>query len=651
VKKFIIFGLLIIVVAWLPLYMGSWDNTLPADSTAWNDAAGYIRDNWDAIEDNFVCMETTYAGATLASAVSSISTTETTLIITGSEAVTDDLTIPATLTLRFERGGELNISSTKTVTINGYVEAGNYQIFTGSGVVSGLGKNDYLKPQWWGAVGDGVTDDTAEIQAAIDAAEAAGGGIVYFPPGTYTITSAITNDGLGVVLKGASRSSSIIYQSGTDSEDCLVVDASAPAGHQFRSGISDLTLLGNEDSGVGLTLTNGYEYTIERVTVRSHGGNGIDIGGYIYYSTLRDVEVWLNGGHGVRFYNTGGNDPHANTIVNMNCISNGDAGLYLDHCTDLSIFGGSFQASGDYGIECVTAHSVRLRGGWFEANGTAAIYCPQGSYGCHFEPGYLLDPVDLRGSNTVIYMPRAGAYGDFIESTVSNNMAGALVSNQHTPWGNTVVLAAIQGNTGATAAVAADARAILNGQCVELSAQNDTLSYWSGAYTDVPATMRPGSYLVYVYAKASEGEASNLQVLCGQTTNADGRLLSTITVGATDTFDRYYVGYWSITDTNYNGRALQVQLTKLLDDSDTISISHIVIDPIGPRLVAGQDGVEQGRIIAWDGAGGALPGWLAVASPDGTLWYLFAEDDGTLKIHNAAPTANANGSAVGDQSD
>ena len=43
----------------------------------------------------------------------------------------------------------------------------------------------------FGAVGDGVTDDTAAIQAAINA-NAASGGTILFPAGTYKITSSLT---------------------------------------------------------------------------------------------------------------------------------------------------------------------------------------------------------------------------------------------------------------------------------------------------------------------------------------------------------------------------------------------------------------------------------------------------------------------------
>ncbi|MGH3707483.1 MAG: glycosyl hydrolase family 28-related protein [Pseudonocardiaceae bacterium] len=39
----------------------------------------------------------------------------------------------------------------------------------------------------FGAAGDGAGDDTQSIQAAINAAIAANGGVVYFPPGTYPV--------------------------------------------------------------------------------------------------------------------------------------------------------------------------------------------------------------------------------------------------------------------------------------------------------------------------------------------------------------------------------------------------------------------------------------------------------------------------------
>jgi hypothetical protein len=66
----------------------------------------------------------------------------------------------------------------------------------------------------YGAVGDGSTNDTASVQDAIDAAVANGGGIVYFPKGTYKVTN-IQIDG-SVRIQGSLRSVSTISTAATD---------------------------------------------------------------------------------------------------------------------------------------------------------------------------------------------------------------------------------------------------------------------------------------------------------------------------------------------------------------------------------------------------------------------------------------------------
>jgi hypothetical protein len=71
----------------------------------------------------------------------------------------------------------------------------------------------------FGAVGDGVTDDTAAIQAAIDSATRPD---VFFPAGTYKVTG-ITIDKNWVTLRGASENASRLYCNTTNA-DFITID-------------------------------------------------------------------------------------------------------------------------------------------------------------------------------------------------------------------------------------------------------------------------------------------------------------------------------------------------------------------------------------------------------------------------------------------
>lgn len=79
----------------------------------------------------------------------------------------------------------------------------------------------------YGANGDDITDDTAAIQAAVDAVVAAGGGSVFFPRGRYLISAPIVITGRSVRLYGVSPMASIIETAA--SIDMIVFDGGESA--------------------------------------------------------------------------------------------------------------------------------------------------------------------------------------------------------------------------------------------------------------------------------------------------------------------------------------------------------------------------------------------------------------------------------------
>jgi hypothetical protein len=73
----------------------------------------------------------------------------------------------------------------------------------------------------FGAVGDGVTDDTTAIQAALDTPGPFGGSCIYFPPGKYRITQTLNITLFETALVGESISK---FQSGSE----IILDSGTP---------------------------------------------------------------------------------------------------------------------------------------------------------------------------------------------------------------------------------------------------------------------------------------------------------------------------------------------------------------------------------------------------------------------------------------
>jgi parallel beta-helix repeat protein len=127
----------------------------------------------------------------------------------------------------FTVGATYRITSVGTTNFVAIGAAANVTgiLFTATGVGSGTGTAEYSRTVQaklrevvsvmdFGAVGDGVTDDTAAIQAAIDSINAVGGGVVNFPAGTYACANLWPKD--NVTLQGASKLSTRLINNSID---------------------------------------------------------------------------------------------------------------------------------------------------------------------------------------------------------------------------------------------------------------------------------------------------------------------------------------------------------------------------------------------------------------------------------------------------
>ncbi len=151
--------------------------------------------------------------------------------------------------------------------------------------------NTFFVVTTYGAVGDGVTDDSSAIQAAIDAAVAAGGGIVWFPPGIYYLGGVVTVTDAGVRLVGA----------GIDAVE-LTSDVSPTVALQVNQSfttfagllISDMTL--NTDAGTVLSLTASPGAVVERCRFTGDSGASSQLLTVATRAVIRDCE-FADGGN------------------------------------------------------------------------------------------------------------------------------------------------------------------------------------------------------------------------------------------------------------------------------------------------------------------------------------------------------------------
>lgn len=187
----------------------------------------------------------------------------------GTYKIADNLVIPDNVSLKFMNGARLQVASGKKVTIIGSVEASLTQIFTGDGIIDGTMKVPYVPAQWFGAKGDGATDDTDALERTMQYLERTKGGVLFLPSGTYVLRYlklrarvSIEGEGNSTILKLKDRTNgNLIYFN-----DNTVL--------QFR--IANLFIDGNKannTAGSGIYLNKTAYVRPDYVTVTTNAGD------------------------------------------------------------------------------------------------------------------------------------------------------------------------------------------------------------------------------------------------------------------------------------------------------------------------------------------------------------------------------------------
>ncbi len=199
----------------------------------------------------------------------------------------------------------------------------------------------------YGAKGDGTTQDRDAINKTIDAAAAAGGGTVYFGPGTYITGSIHLRSNVALQIERGAVIEATTDASSYDAPEPNPTDMYQDAGHShfhntliWGENLNNIAIIGGGlISGKGLT----------------RGERGADKAIALKLShnvTIRDISI-LNGGH-FGILATGVDNL---TIDNVMIDTNRD-GIDIDSCRNVRISNSSINAPNDDAITLKGTHAL-----------------------------------------------------------------------------------------------------------------------------------------------------------------------------------------------------------------------------------------------------------------------------------------------------
>lgn len=233
--------------------------------------------------------------------------------ISDGDSSTPSLTVPS-LTLRASKALTFDSSGNVTVT-DPATASGTTVTATGTTTARALQERfaEVFNVKDFGATGDGVTDDSVSIQAALTAAKASPPSLVLFPPGTYSVSaqlsigSVTTLSGYGAKLFLATNANVHVLRGETGATDITILglaidgnmaNQSGSGGHGIslngtalsskRLAVQDCRITNCKETGIFATSCEEVQFTNNIVT--GGGGEGIQV-------TTACQNVMMSGNH------------------------------------------------------------------------------------------------------------------------------------------------------------------------------------------------------------------------------------------------------------------------------------------------------------------------------------------------------------------
>ena len=276
-----------------------------------------------------------------ADAVSDIGSNNVTLITSTSLTLTDNVTVPSNISIIALEG--TLFSGAYDLTINGSFSAGLYQVFDRDVNVTGNPRIKYAYPEWFGAEGDGVTDDIAAIQCLIDSIDSFSTGEarttpVFLSNNIYYISNSINFKRYTRLISNGAK---LLYGGTGVAVNCV----------------------GNDTSYVYPVIKG---VTIEKDSL-DNIGTGILIdhsrfGGYFEDVVIQGFE-----------YGIIHQDSWLNIFVDVKVKSNTYGALFKQSSNGVSIRDCFFNSNSDYGLKAETSTNLRVVNCEFEGNGGSAV--------------------------------------------------------------------------------------------------------------------------------------------------------------------------------------------------------------------------------------------------------------------------------------